>query len=136
MNHPPNSRAAFSPLVLTLLCCCAAMMLSSCSKKTANPIFGKWQVQGDSMIIEFKPDGTMVNYVGGLNITNKCTFSDDTHFKIEMPEILPMETKPVRIHTVDCMVKINGDELDMENTPNVPGQAQAHAQTVRMKRIK
>jgi hypothetical protein len=147
MNNLPNRRLTFSTLILALLCCCAAMMFSSCSKKASNLIVGKWQVQSDNKggtsIVEFKSDGTMINSEGGGTQNGKYTFSDDTHMKMEMT--LPKgddpagatATAPASI-TVDCVVKINGDDLDMEMAAIMPGdpQAQSHKQTVHMKRIK
>jgi hypothetical protein len=141
MNNSPNRRLTFSTLILALLCCCAAMMFSSCSKKASNLIVGKWQVQGEKAIVEFKSDGTVINNEGGNTATGKYTFSDDTHMKMEMTmpkeAIPPGATMPASI-TVDCVVKINGDDLDMDVTMNMPGetQAQSHKQTVHMKRIK
>ena len=142
MNHSPNHRLTFSPLILALLCCCAAMMFSSCSKKTnSSLIIGKWQVQGQNAIVEFKSDGTVVNKDGSGTQNGKYTFSDDTHMKLEITlpkrELPPGVTAPDSV-TADCVVKINGDDLDMKVTPNAPGQAQAKTpkETVHMKRIK
>lgn len=145
MNNSPNHRLAFSPLILALLCCCAAMMFSSCSKKNSSLIVGKWQVQGQKATVEFKSDGTVVSSTseGAQTETGKYTFSDDTHMKMEMTlqkRDDPAEataTAPASM-TADCVVKINGDDLDMEVTPNMSGQPQAQSrkETVHMKRIK
>ena len=142
MNNSPNHRLAFSPLILALLCCCTAMVFSSCSKKNNNSlIIGKWQVQGQNAIVEFKSDGTVINNDGGGTQNGKYTFSDDTHMKVEITrpkrELPPGVTMPDSM-TADCVVKINGDNLDMEVTLNMPGQAQAKTpkETVHMKRIK
>jgi hypothetical protein len=140
MNNSPNRRLTFSTLILALLCCCAAMMFSSCSKKASNLIVGKWQVQDQKATVEFKSDGTMINSEGGGTQNGKYTFSDDTHMKIEMAmqKALTRGANVPASITVDCVVKINGDDLDMEVTPNMSGQPQAQSrkETVHMKRIK
>ena len=139
MNNSPNRRLTFSTLILALLCCCAAMMFSSCSKKASNSIVGKWQVQGEKAIVEFKSDGTVINNEGGNAMTGKYTFTDDTHMKIEiaMPkEALHLGATASASMTVDCVVKINGDDLDMDVTMNMPGQTESHKDTAHMKRIK
>ena len=141
MNNSPSRRLALSPLILALLCCCTAVMFSSCSKKNSSLIVGKWRVQGQNAIVEFKSDGTVINndVAGAQN--GKYTFSDDTHMKVEITrpkrELPPGVTMPDSM-TADCVVKINGDVLDMEVTPNMSGQAQAKTpkETVHMKRIK
>ena len=121
------------------------MMFSSCSKKNnSSLIVGKWRVQdhkGQNAIVEFKSDGTVINNDGSGTQNGNYTFSDDTHMKLEI--ILPKRELPPGVTmpdsmTADCVVKINGDVLDMEVTPNMPGQAQAKTpkETVHMKRIK
>ena len=118
-----------------------AMMLSSCSKKNSSLIIGKWRVQGQNAIVEFKSDGTVINDDGSGTQNGKYTFSDDTHMKLEITlpkrELPPGATMPDSV-TADCVVKINGNDLDMKVSPNAPGQAQAKTpeQTVHMKRIK
>jgi hypothetical protein len=141
MKNSSNPRLTFSPLILALLCCSAAMMFSSCSKKASSLIIGKWQVQGQSANVEFKSDGTLISNAGGHTETGKYIFSDDTHMKLEVTppkrELPPGVTMPDSM-TADCVVKINGDDLDMEVTPNMSGQPQAQSrkETVHMKRIK
>jgi hypothetical protein len=141
MNNSPNRRLTFSTLILALLCCCAAMMFSSCSKKASNSIVGKWQVQSDNKggtsIVEFKSDGTMITSEGGGTQNGKYTFSDDTHMKIEMAmqKALTRGANVPTSITVDCVVKINGDDLDMDVTMNIPGETH-NKETTHMKRIK
>jgi hypothetical protein len=137
MNNSPNHRLTFAPLILASLCCCAAMMFSSCSKKNSNLIVGKWQVQGQKATVEFKSDGTVINNEGGRTETGKYTFSDDTHMKIEiaMQKALPPGANVPASITVDCVVKINGDDLDMDATMNIPGETH-NKETTHMKRIK
>jgi hypothetical protein len=137
MNNSPNPRLTFSPLILALLCCCSAMMFSSCSKKTSNSIIGKWQVQGQKATVEFKSDGTMINSAEGHAPTGKYTFSDDTHMKIEMAmqKALPPGANVPASITVDCVLKINGDDLDIDVTMNIPGETH-NKETTHMKRIR
>ena len=139
MNNSSNRRPTFSPLILTLLCCCTAIIFSSCSKKASNSIVGKWEVPGEKSIIEFKPDGTMTVNSGGKAVAGKYSFSDETHMKMEIA--IPKEELPPGMNmpdsmTSDCVVKINGDSLDMDVTTNIPGQAQSHKETSHLKRIK
>ena len=118
------------------------MMFPSCSKKSnSSLIIGKWQVQGQNAMVEFKADGTVINSDASGTQNGKYTFSDDTHMKLEIilpkRELPPGVTAPDSV-TADCVVKINGNDLDMKVTPNAPGQAQAKTpkETVHMKRIK
>ena len=137
MNNSPNHRLTFAPLILASLCCCAAMMFSSCSKKTSSLIVGKWEVQGQKATVEFKSDGTVINSAKGNAPIGKYTFSDDTHMKIEMAmqKALPPGANVPASITVDCVVKINGDDLDMDATMNIPGETH-NKETTHMKRIK
>jgi len=141
-NSSRKNQSASMSFVFALLVCGMALLLAACSKKAGNSIVGKWQVEGQNAIVEFKSDGTVVNNEGGRAQGGKYTFSDDTHMKMEITvpkeELPPGAAVPPSI-TVNCVVKINGDDLDMDITMNMPGMpadAQAHTEKTRMKRIK
>jgi len=140
MKNSSNIRLQFSTSILALLCCCAAMMFSSCSKKAGNAIVGKWEVQGQKATVEFKPDGTMINSEGDGMQNGKYSFSDATHMKMEIAlpkgEMPPGMKMPDSV-AVDCVVTINGDDMDMQMSMMIPGETNAiPTQSVHMKRIK
>ena len=127
-------------MTLTLLCCCVVVMFSSCSKQAGNAIVGKWEVVGEKATVEFKADGTVVNTPGTGMQNIKYTFSDDTHMKMEMT--LPKTDMPPGMKmpdslTADCVVKITGDDMEMEMAMMMPGVTNAlPKQNVHMKRVK
>jgi len=117
------------------------MMLSSCSKRNSSLIIGKWQMQGQNTVIEFKSDGTLINQDGSGMQNGKYTFSDDTHMKVEITPpkggLPPGANMPDSI-TIDCVVKVNGDKLEMEVTPpsSPASQAPPPKHTLHLKRAK
>jgi hypothetical protein len=94
---------------------CATLFLTSCSKKTSDAIIGKWRAQPSKEIVEFRPDGTVINPQDEKQHGN-YTFTDGSHMNLKintgntnMPEM-----------SASCEVHIHGDKMDM--TITVSGQ--------------
>jgi len=76
----------FHTIVVTgLTLFCAALTLSSCSKKPADALIGKWNQDGKSTTVEFRPDGTLINTENGkLAHGGKYKFTDSSHLQMEV----------------------------------------------------
>jgi len=132
-------------VLITCLACCAALLLSSCSKKTGDAIIGKWHDDKDNTVSEFKTDGsvTVMGSDGSIMMSGTYKFTDDTHFTASISMPLPPEAKgkappgtPDKIAlTVDCTVKITGDEMDLDSKMSVMGQP-AQSDHSHLKRVK
>jgi hypothetical protein len=116
-----------SLLVVALLSCCVTLALSSCSKQASVAIIGKWQVQGERDVIEFRKEGKVITShditagpPGNTRVfkeatAGKYTFTEGNHMNLQM------DTGGISIR---CGVHIHGDQMDM--TMTAPGDSQQH----------
>src|SRR5690242_20247449 len=72
-----NSRNLSIACTLLLI----AITLSSCSKKPADSLVGKWVVEGQSANVEFRKDGTLTSEENGHVTTGTYKFTDRTHMQ-------------------------------------------------------
>ena len=101
--------------IAALLGCCAVLTLSSCSKKASAAIIGKWRVQGESAIIEFRKDGTLTishntGPATGQTEDGTYTFTDSSHMKMELKTGDSGKKAP---QIANWTVQIHGDAMDM-----------------------
>jgi hypothetical protein len=119
---------------LVMLCClCAAVVLSSCSKKPSKAIVGKWHVQGQTAVVEFKKDGTLTNTDHGRTDTGTYKFTDGSHMQVEINVPAGNSGSNMTV-TVSCAVTVRGELVDLLMT--VPSEPKAGPQTVHLRRIK
>ena len=121
----------FGLLAATL--CVGALLLVSCSKKPQQAILGKWNVQGQQVVVEFRNDGTMISSEKGHDTVDKYLFLDDSHVQMDMTGTSGTNTIKIRL---TCGVDVHGDNADI--TVNIPGRAGAPgvSQVVHYTRIK
>ena len=125
----------FRSLIFTgLVCFAAALLLSSCSQKTPQEqIVGKWNVQGQSNVMEFRQDGTVMTTENGKEKPSKYKFLNDTNLQIELHvdagtnQILVQLTFDVAIHK---------DTADFSLTVPGKGGAPGTTQTMHLSRVK
>ena len=113
------TRLQFGSLILTLSACLsAALIFSSCKKTPQERILGKWNVEGQSTVVEYRKDGTAVTTAqNGEQSTSKYQFTDGSHLELEASVKAGTNTITLRL---DCTVVFHDDQADM--TLNLPGQ--------------
>ena len=115
-------------LLLTLS---AFLALSSCSKKPADALVGKWLVQGHSATVEFRKDGTLSDNENGHVATGSYKFTDRTNMQLQIVET----TDANHPMSIPCAVVVNGDAASI--TMTVPdGSSKGEKHSVQLKRIK
>ena len=124
----------FRPLIFTgLFLLAAALVLSSCSKKPRDQIIGKWNVQGQPSIIEFRKDGTVMNGDDAKAAPSKYKFVDDSHMEMQMS--VPSGTNKLLV-SMTFTVAIHGDAAEFSiNAPPNPGEP-SKLQTLHLNRVK
>ena len=124
----------FHSLISTgFVCLAATLLLSSCSKKPQDQIVGKWTVEGQTNVMEFRADGTVTTMENGKPTPAKYKFLNETNMQMEVT--VPAGTNNIHVQlTFD--VAIHGDSADMSLT--VPGRAgvPGTTQTMHMTRAK
>lgn len=124
----------FTPMISTgLVCLAAAVILSSCSKKPQQAIIGKWNTEGQTSVVEFRKDGTVVTTDKGKAETASYKFLDDSHLELEMSTQMGTNTMKVRL-TFDAVIK--DDKADLTVTLPGPGGGPQQSQTMHLVRAK
>lgn len=122
---------------------CLLLLLPGCSKKTAASIVGNWHDNADNSSVEFRSDGTLTFTQGDYTASGTFKFSDPTHMtaimNMPVPPQVKRELKPgtpdsLRVTTA-CVVKMQGDEMDVDVTMFAPGQ-DSRAQSMHLTRVK
>jgi hypothetical protein len=130
VNTSSRKHRGFSSLlIVALLGCCAVLTLSSCSKKASVAIIGKWRVQGQREILQFRKDSTFTSSGAGDTENGTYTFTDDSHMKVEINVGNSGTNAPI---VVNCTVHIHGDAMDVAAT--MPGQSKPYMS--HLKRVK
>jgi hypothetical protein len=124
-----------SVTLLGLICLGAALVFSSCSKTPQQAIIGKWNVQGQSAVVEFRNDGTMVTTDKGKANPAKYKFTDDKHLQMDMTVPAPGATNDIMVQ-MSVEIAVHGDTVDMTATMPGRGGAPATSQTVHLTRAK
>jgi hypothetical protein len=120
---------------VAFVCLAAALVLSSCSKKPQQAIVGKWNVQGQAAIVEFRSDGTMSTTDKGTVRPAKYKFTDDTHLEMEITVPAPNSTNNIMVQ-IPVEIAVHGDTADMTATMSAQPGAPASTQTVHLTRAK
>jgi hypothetical protein len=115
-----------------VVCLAVALVLSSCSKKPQDQIVGKWIVEGQTNIMEFRADGTVSAMENGKETPARYKFLDPTN--VQMDITAQVGTNSVQVQFTFAVI-IHGDVADMTIKPG-RNNAGVAAQTVRLKRIK
>ena len=120
----------FRSLISTgFVCLAATLLLSSCSKKPQDQILGKWIVEGQTNVMEFRADGTVTSMENGKLTPAKYKFLNETNMQME--RTVPAGTNNINVQlTFD--VAIHGDSADMSLRTGAPGATQ----TMHMTRAK
>jgi hypothetical protein len=110
-----------------------ALVLSSCSKKPEDQLIGKWIVEGQTNVMEFRADGTVDTVENGKTTPAKYKLIDNTNLQMELP--VPAGTNMIHMQ-LTFGIAIHGDTADM--TLTLPGKAGAPGatQTMHLKRAK
>jgi hypothetical protein len=102
-----------------LFACFTLFLFTSCSSKDRDQLVGKWRVQKDGTLVEYRPDGTLAFSGNGVTVNGTYKFLDGSHVSIDIP--MHIAPKDVTM-TVISALQFSGDELDMDSTVKVPGQ--------------
>jgi hypothetical protein len=117
----------------SLVLVAAALVLSSCSKKPQEQIIGKWSVQGQPSLIEFRKDGTVMNGDNPKAAPSKYKFVDDSHMEMQMA--VSSGTNKVLV-SMTFTVAIHGDAAEFSiSAPLNPGEP-SKLQTLHLNRVK
>ena len=111
----------------------AALVLSSCSKKPEEQLIGKWTVEGQTNIMEFRADGTVNATENGKVTPAKYKLIDNTNLQMELT--VPAGTNMIHMQ-LTFGVAIHGDTADMTLTLPGKGGAPGTTQTMHLTRAK
>jgi hypothetical protein len=102
----------FRPAIFAgLVCLAAAMILSSCSKKKPQEqILGKWSIQGQSSMVDFRKDGTIITTTDGKDSSATYKFVNDTNIEMETSAMVGTNKVSFRI---PASLAIRGDTVDL-----------------------
>src|SRR5262245_48665041 len=106
------SRCFFRSSVIVLSCLGVLLMLSSCSKSPSKAIVGKWHVQGQTAIVEFRKDGTLMNTDHGQTSSGTYKFTDGSHMQVEI-NAPAGNTGTNVVVKLSCAVAIRGELADL-----------------------
>ena len=124
MSHSPSNYFRCLTLVL------ATLISSSCSKKPSKAIIGKWYVEGQSALVEFRKDGTLTSTENGHAVPGTYKFTDNTHMQLEI------DVNGSNKVNVACEIAVHGDKADFTLTIPAPDGSHSNKQTAHLKRIK
>ncbi len=110
----PTLPRFISPAIL--FCLGAVLLFSSCAKKPQQAIIGKWNVQENQSVVEFRPDGSMVTTQNGQDTVGKYKFVDDSNFEMQASEAQATGKLTLRL---TCELVIHGDNAEV--TATLPG---------------
>jgi len=82
-------------------------------------LVGKWRVEKDGTLVEYRPDGTLTFSGNGVTVNGTYKFTDSSHMVLDLP--MHIAPKDVTM-TVVCALQFSGDDLDMDSTVKVPDQ--------------
>ena len=102
-----------------MLVCLALFLFTSCSPNNRDLFVGKWRVEKDGTLVEYRPDGTLVFTSNGVTVNGTYKFLDSSHVSLEIPMHIP--PKDVTM-TVISALQFSGDDLEMDSTIKVPDQ--------------
>jgi hypothetical protein len=103
------------------MCLSAALTLSGCKKTPQQQIVGKWNVDGEASLVEYRKDGTCTTTQNGKTTSGKYRFSDDSHLELEIFASVGTNTLTLRLN---CEIAFHGDKADLTATlPGQPGTA-------------
>ena len=106
------------------------LILSSCSKKPSKAIIGKWYVEGQSALVEFRKDSTLTSTENGHAVPGTYKFTDDTHMQLEIDENGSNKVN------LACEIAVRGDKADFTLMIPAPDGLHSNKQTVHLKRVK
>jgi hypothetical protein len=121
------TRLQFGSLVAVLVCLSAALVLSGCKKTPQQRILGKWSVDGDQSLVEYRKDGTFVTTQNGKSSIGKYQFSDDSHLELEVSGMQGTNNLVVRLK---CDIVFHGDKADLTATLGGTGGGPSISRTV------
>ena len=101
-----------------LVCLSAALILCSCKKSPQQQILGKWNVDGEPSVVDYRKDGTFVTTQNGQSTPGKYRFTDDSHVELELSGTQGTNTLILRLN---CQIAFHDDKADL--TATLPGKA-------------
>ena len=118
----------------TLACLGAALLLSSCAEKPQDALIGKWNVEENQSVVEYRKDGTMVTSQNGQDTPGKYKFVDNSHFEMEVTGT--QGTNKLSL-VLTCEVAIHGDKAEVSATlPGHGAGGSAVTKTLHYTRVK
>ena len=121
------TRWQFRSLVPVLICLSAALVLSGCKKTPQQQILGKWNVEGEQSVVEYRKDGTFVTVQNGKSTIGKYRFADDSHLELEVSGTQGTNSLMLRIK---CEIAFHGDKADLTATLGGNGGAPTVSRTI------
>jgi len=82
-------------------------------KTPQQQILGKWKVDGQQAVVEYRKDGTYITTQGGQSSTGTYRFPDDSHLELNVSGQLGTNTIKV---SLNCTIVFHGDKADLTAT--------------------